>query len=119
MILTFLCLTATFNKLQDLMIINHKKNFFNRRINGTISNKVTKTSFLGLNIDNDPSFKSHIKQTENKVSRGLYASRTAQHLLPATGKRKRKKHRPPPKTIIPCSCSMSLLLQNYLLTTGI
>ena len=51
-------------------------------INGTVINKVTETSFLGLIIDNKLSFKNYIKQTENKVSRGLYALRSAKHILP-------------------------------------
>jgi hypothetical protein len=38
--------------------------------------------FLGVIIDDKLSFRPHIENTENKVSKGLYALRTAQNFLP-------------------------------------
>ena len=72
----------------NFMIINPKKpntrNITNNqlRINGTAIDRVAETTFLGLLIDDELSFKKHIKQIENKVSKGLYAIRSTQHLIP-------------------------------------
>ena len=52
------------------------------RINDTDIHKVNQTKFLGVIIDDRLSFRPHIENTENKVSKGLYALRTAQNFLP-------------------------------------
>ena len=52
------------------------------KISNTDVQRVNETKFLGLNIDDKLSFRPHIKQTEGKISRGLYALRTAKHFLP-------------------------------------
>ena len=51
-------------------------------INNTAVHRVHESKFLGVIIDDKLSFRSHIKQVENKVSKGLYALRTAKHFLP-------------------------------------
>jgi len=52
------------------------------QINSTSIDKVKETSFLGVKIDDKLSFQSHIKQTEKKISKGLYALRSVKHILP-------------------------------------
>ena len=61
---------------------NHTDHANTIKINNTDVQRVNETKFLGLNIDDKLSFRTHIRQTENKTSKGLYALRTAKHFLP-------------------------------------
>lgn len=61
---------------------SHTDNDTHIRIHDTNINQVHETTFLGVTIDDKLSFRTHIKQTENKISKGLYALRSVKHILP-------------------------------------
>ena len=62
--------------------VNHTDQADSITINNTNVQRVNETKFLGVIIDDKLSFRTHIKQTENKLSKGLYALRSAKHFLP-------------------------------------
>ena len=68
------------------MIIKPKASTTNIGTQITINNtdilRVNETKFLGVIIDDKLTFQQHIKQTENKISKGLYALRTIKNILP-------------------------------------
>ena len=70
----------------NYMIIKPKASTTNIGTQITINNtdilRVNETKFLGVIIDDKLSFQQHIKQTENKISKGLYALRTIKNILP-------------------------------------
>jgi hypothetical protein len=77
----------------NYMTIKHKHSPSNNdidapiTINSTNIEKVNETTFLGLTIDDKLTFQSHIKQTEKKISKGLYGLHSVKHILPKQHKK--------------------------------